>query len=188
MVDNHNDMIVSNFLTEPNPFKSIFRRIIKNWTFVAGFLCIDLFLGLVFRDSSNFWPKQVEVVGYHYTKVADIIAAAHINYKENVWVMNILDKNKRVETLPYIKFAIVSPYPIAQVHIFVIERQPNACVISNMKKEATVDSDLRLLQYGCVKTYRVLPMLAFNGNVFPSLGSPVPVEKVHAEHRTIKQK
>ena len=132
------------------------RRIRPFW-----FLVIVLFaLGAIGSYLLLTWPAldphTIEVRGNHVVPSATVVARAHINLTQNMWLQNTGAMTRRIEAIPYIGNAYVRRRPPDKIAIAVTERTPYAVVRSG-EKDVTIDSTLRVLQIGAAS--EALPVL-----------------------------
>jgi len=92
----------------------------------------------------GFDPQRVVASGNRVVSSADIVHAAAVNMRVNMWLQNGHAIARRVEAIPYIDRARVHRYPPATVVVSVTERVPFAVVVSD-DRSVLVDRHLRVL-------------------------------------------
>jgi len=80
----------------------------------------------------------------------DVLAAAKIDRRANVWLLNTAQIARRIEAIPYVDRAVVRRTPPADLSISVTEREPSACVRSGTHT-VTIDAEARILQDACAR-------------------------------------
>jgi cell division protein FtsQ len=92
----------------------------------------------------GFDPQHVVASGNRVVPASDIVRAARVNMRVNMWLQNGRAIARRVEAIPYVETAHVHRFPPATVVISVTERTPFAVVISD-GQSMLVDRHLRVL-------------------------------------------
>lgn len=123
----------------------------RGWYTIAGFTIIILGVAIGFYRYSNQAMDTFLVSGNYYTEETDIKIKAQIPSAVNPDSVDLYAVIKRVETLPFVKEAIVNLVPPNKVDIQIIERQPLAILMDGSKK-ALVDIDGVLLPLIVEKT------------------------------------
>lgn len=93
----------------------------------------------------GFVPKHLVVSGNEIVSRGEIVAAAGVSDKINMWLQNPGAIAARIERIPYIATAHVHRIPPTTMSLAVSERKPFAVVHSG-SAVVLVDHDLRVLQ------------------------------------------
>lgn len=117
------------------------------WFVGTALLAVAVAAGYYASSWPGFDAKHVRVVGNAVVPAREIVAAAEIDPRSNIWLQNAGAMARRVERIPYIFSASVHRRPPAQVTIAVRERHPFA-VVSSDGESALVDPQLRVLVQG----------------------------------------
>ncbi len=116
--------------------------------------------GYVFVTLPQFKVHVVDIqVSGPVTTRAQIAAAADIDRRQNMWLLDTARIARRIETIPYVDRVEISRRMPAQIDIAVIERAPAACVRSG-NDVVTIDRQRRILQTGCAQQNAVRIELA----------------------------
>lgn len=116
----------------------------------------------------GFYPKRVTVGGNRIVPTAQILARAALEPHENVWLQNTHAAAKRIESIPYVKTAMLHRSLPANVRITIEERRPFAFVQFGPRR-VVVDRDLRVLQTESLS--QTLPVLYAKDAPEPPLGA-----------------
>jgi cell division septal protein FtsQ len=92
----------------------------------------------------GFDPERVVATGNRVVASSDILRAARVNMRVNMWLQNGRAIARRVEAIPYVEAAHVHRFPPATVVIAVTERVPFAVVVSD-EQSVLVDRHMRVL-------------------------------------------
>lgn len=92
----------------------------------------------------GFDPKQIVVSGNQRVARAEILSRAAIAPHMSIWLQSTGAIERRIETIPYIRAAVVHREPPASIRIVVNERAPFA-VLQSGADSAVVDATLRVL-------------------------------------------
>ncbi len=124
------------------------RRSLRPFWFVGAALLVAAVVAGYFAAS---WPgfdaRRVRVTGNTVVPAREIVAAAAIDSRSNIWLQSSGAMERRIDRIPYILSAAVHRRPPAQVTIVVRERHPFAVVRSGVQS-ALVDPHLRVLVGG----------------------------------------
>jgi cell division protein FtsQ len=112
-------------------------------------------------------PHSVTVQGNKLVGTEAILAQAAVDPQKNMWLQNVGEIQKRVESIPYIDLARVHRFLPANIVIEVLERTPVA-VVEGKNGSFLVDERERVLQEApdAVK----LPKLEMPSTVVPKIG------------------
>lgn len=78
--------------------------------------------------------KSVAVKGNYYTETSDILAKADIPTDISPDSVSFLDAIHRIESLPYVKEAMLSKRPSGRLEVQVVERQPIGLLINGSSR------------------------------------------------------
>ena len=92
---------------------------------------------------------DIQITG-RVTSRSQILAAADIDRRQNMWLLDTARIARRIESIPYVDRAVIRRRMPAQVDIAVTEREPIACVRA-AHADVTVDRQQRILQTGCAQ-------------------------------------
>jgi cell division protein FtsQ len=90
-------------------------------------------------------PQSIYVGGNRVVPRDEILKAAAIDSRKNIWMQNTAGMRRRIEAIPYILTAEVHRRPPAGVDIIVTERKPFA-TLTTAGGDYEIDRDLRVLQ------------------------------------------
>jgi cell division protein FtsQ len=100
------------------------------WVYHTGYyqLILHQYDRLVLNSSntSGIILKEVYLEGQHYTKDTDIVNAIDLQIGDPLTHINIQDIKRRLETLPWVRYAVVERLYPSTLRIHVIERRPVA--------------------------------------------------------------
>lgn len=96
----------------------------------------------------GFYPKMVGVSGERHVSAHEVIQAAGLNDRTNLWLQSKRKAEERIEALPYVKKAALHRRIPARVTIAVTERTPAALVALGDGSLALIDDEGRILQRG----------------------------------------
>ncbi len=123
------------------------RRLRPFWFLIAVLAVFAAIGGYLFASWPALYPHTVEVEGNRTVSKGAIIAYAHINLAQNMWLQNTRAMAAGIESIPYIDGAFVRRRPPDTLVIAVTERTPYAFV-DDRGERVTVDHALRVLQEG----------------------------------------
>ena len=112
-------------------------------------------------------PHSVTVEGNKLVGTEAILAEAAVDPNRNMWLQNVSEIQKRVESIPYIDLARVHRFLPANIVIEVMERTPVA-VLVGQNGTYLVDERERVLQEAPPKVE--LPTLEMPGTTVPKIG------------------
>jgi cell division protein FtsQ len=78
--------------------------------------------------------KSIAVKGNYYTETSEILAKADIPMEVSPDSVSFLDAIHRIETLPYVKEAMLSKRPSGRLEVAVVERQPIGLLINGSSR------------------------------------------------------
>jgi cell division protein FtsQ len=124
------------------------------------------------------WPGfrfgALEVAGNALVPRSEIVARAAFESDRNIWLLDTRAAERRIEQIPYVREAHVRrTFPNA-VGISVVERAPEACLVTAGDSALTIDADRRVLESECERVARPLFRL-------PSLPAAEPGAFVRSE-------
>jgi len=112
-------------------------------------------------------PHSVTVEGNKLVGTEAILAQAAVEPNRNMWLQNVSEIQKRVESIPYIDLARVHRFLPANIVIEVMERTPVA-VLEGQNGTYLIDERERVLQEAPPKID--LPTLEMPATVVPKIG------------------
>jgi cell division protein FtsQ len=99
------------------------------------------------------WPgfklQRLDVRGARVTPRDEIVRAAAIDARANIWLVNLGAARARIEALPYVRTAVLRRVPPATIAIYVAERAPDGCLEGADGARALIDTERRVLAEGC---------------------------------------
>jgi len=110
----------------------------------AGGLAYALITAPQFRISE----VDTQIEGREIAR-SEVLARAHIDAGENIWLIGAHAAARRIETIPYVLDARVERRLPAPVAITVTQRTPVACL--GARSPLTIDATLRVLADGCAR-------------------------------------
>jgi len=163
--------------------KSAASKLSRFWILALVLVVVAAIGGYVAATWSGFDPSKIAVAG-NDAKVPteQVLAAAAIDPRRNVWLQNTHAASARVEALPYVATARVHRLFPAHVTIVVTERVPWAVVgaYGSTHGRVLVDADLRVLSALADDAPATLPTIETNRPVALPVASFVRDHQVTA--------
>ncbi len=129
--------------------RSLHVRLRRYWV-VAGVLAIVLVGALwALARLPAFRLHELAIMGERHVGRAAIENRAAIDPHANIWLIDTVAVERRIEGIPYVRDAHVRRRPPGTVWIDVTERTPAGCVRDPAGHEWLVDADLRVLEEFC---------------------------------------
>lgn len=127
--------------------------------FAVLLVALAIILGFYWSKTSSI--TNIDIKGAHYTERGDILEHAAIPQGVNPDSLDALSVIERIEKLPYIKEARLTPNPPDKMVISVTERTPLALMLDDSKR-AYVDEDGIQLPLVLTKSPNVPLLYGFN--------------------------
>lgn len=155
--------------------KSGAARLRPFWFLLAVLAAAGAFAGYYAATWPGFYPGSIAVSGTRTVSRAQILAAAQIAPRANLWLQSMRAASARIEAIPYVKSVRIHRSLPAQVRIAVTERVPYA-LLHTRSGTVIVDRDLRVLQ----RPDAPVPLPTFETALdgAPAAGSYVKAERV----------
>jgi cell division protein FtsQ len=125
--------------------KSHAARLRPFWFLLVILAGAGAFAGYYAATWPGFFPRSISVTGNSAVPRAQILSAAQIAPRANVWLQSMRAASSRIESIPYVKTARIHRSLPARVRIDVTERRPYA-QLHTQKGNVIIDHDLRVLQ------------------------------------------
>jgi cell division protein FtsQ len=121
------------------------------WVFIVLVIASTGYAGYVIVTLPELRVHDVDVhVDGLAVSEGQILAAAQIDRRANLWLLDTSRMTRRIDAIPYVDQAEISRMPPNRLSIVVREREPAACVRSG-RRVVTVDRTRRVLQVGCAR-------------------------------------
>jgi cell division protein FtsQ len=125
--------------------KSQAARLRPFWFLLLILVAGCAFAGYYAATWPGFFPQRIAVSGNRIVGRGQILAAAQIAPRANVWLQNMRAAAARIDAIPYVQTAQIHRSLPAQVRIDVVERRPYA-ELRTRTGNVVIDRDLRVLQ------------------------------------------
>jgi hypothetical protein len=131
--------------------RSLATRLRVFWVFIVLIVGTLAYAGyyVVTLPALRVGSVDVQIAGLAVNE-REVLAAAAIDHRANLWLIDTGALARRIEAIPYVDRASVRRSPPAQLMIAVTEREPAACIRSGAQV-VTIDRERRILQRGCAR-------------------------------------